>query len=183
MSNFYIIDENGPYMSHDKTKRYRRLSGPQLYRYLISPEGKGKRFYVDEESGVGVEIPQELIPEFRKEERHQQYVSDTEKEYPYRCTYLYEMELTDAISGEDTIADDTVNVEDAAILHTRINELHNALQLLNNDELLYINSLYLSHNRMTQQQLAFYLGVSQQTVSRRCREILQKLNDYLSRRI
>ena len=36
MSNFYIIDENGPYLSHDKTKRYRRLSGTQLYQYLIS---------------------------------------------------------------------------------------------------------------------------------------------------
>lgn len=180
MSTYYIVDENGEYLSYDKTKRYRRLSGAQLYRYLISPEAKGKRFYYDEETDVGIEITPELVPEFRKEERRKQYISDTEKEYPYDCIFLYQMELSDGISGEDIIPDATVNVEETAILHIRINELYNALGFLNDDERFYINMLYLSHNRVTQKQLALRLGVSQQTISVQCRAILQKLHYYMS---
>lgn len=44
---FYIIHPDGNYYSTDKSKRYTCLAGKEFIEYLMSPEGKAKRFYID----------------------------------------------------------------------------------------------------------------------------------------
>ncbi len=177
---FFIIDENGTFPSTDNTKRYRCLSGEQLYLYLNSPEGKCKRFYIDYETGVGVEIPDELVFSFREEDRHRQYLSDMKKKYDYKLISLSEPATNTGISGEEVIPDMSTSVPEEAERSILLQELRKAIHKLTAEELRIINYLYLSDNCCTQEQLAQLLGISQQAVSKRCKTILNKLKKHFS---
>lgn len=54
---FYIEDANGEYYSTDKTRRFRALRGKELNDYLKSPEGRAKRFFIEDD--IGIEISAE----------------------------------------------------------------------------------------------------------------------------
>lgn len=60
---FYVENNNGEFYSEDRRKRYIRLTGHALKQYLASPEGKKKRFYVEDD--IGVEVPKDKIKAFR----------------------------------------------------------------------------------------------------------------------
>lgn len=45
MSTYYIESPDGKYFSEDKKRRFIKLSGKEAFKFLNSPEYKGKYFY------------------------------------------------------------------------------------------------------------------------------------------
>ena len=87
---------------------------------------------------------------------------------------------TDEMTGESTIADETVNVEDTAIKNVMIDELHKALSILSDEELHIINALF--YEQITERNLAERLHISQPAVNKRKNKILNKLKDYFEKK-
>ena len=81
MAIYYIENENGNILSEDGSKHFMKLSGKQAYEYLKSEEGRQKRFMRTSSHEDGgeeefVEVPSTHIRRHRRDERHEQYVSD-----------------------------------------------------------------------------------------------------------
>lgn len=186
MAIYYIENKNGSFKSADGTKCFIRLSGRQAYEYLKSPEGQNKRFMrtsAHEDGGEEefVEIPSLLMKQHRKDERHEQYVSDCMENSRLITISLYAMEDdadSDLSSGEELIADPSSDVEDQAIHEINLETLHRALRTLTDEEIYIIEALYLNEKRLSEQELSVLMGVSQQAISKRSLRILAKLKKF-----
>ena len=174
---FYIEHPEGNFYSVDKSKRYISLSGKELIKYLESPEGKTKRFYIEDD--IGVEIPKEKFSKFRKDERRKRYATEIKELYPYCCISLFSDVSEGEMSGEEVIKDESIFVEETAILNVLLEKLRNALRFLSTDEMLLIQSLYLDKPRLSQNEYAAKQGVSQQAVSKQHLAVLRKLKELL----
>lgn len=174
---FYIEHPEGNFYSADKSKRYISLSGKELIKYLESPEGKTKRFYMEDD--IGVEILKEKLPEFRKDERRKQYTAEIKERYPYYNLSLFSDLSEGEMSGEEVIKDESIFVEETAILNVLLEKLRNALQALSEDEMLLIQALYLDKLRLSQKEYAAKLSISQQAVSKQHLSVLKKLKKLL----
>lgn len=186
MATFYIEQENGPYLSHDGTRRFIRLSGKRAYDYLRTAEGKRKRFFrtnaqEDDGAEIFIEIPAAHIRQSRKEERHAQYVSDCIEDSGMETVSLYSMETEETGrvgSGEELIADPSVSVENEVLHEIDLEILRRALKTLTDEELMIIHERYLAREPKTESEIARFLGLSQQAVARRISRILRKLKKF-----
>ena len=186
MAIFYIEHENGPYLSPDGTRRFIKLSGKKAYDYLRTAEGKRTRFIrtneqEDDGAEVFIEIPSSHIRQHRKDERHEQYVSDCIEDSGFTVMSFYAMEegKTGHIgSGEELIADLNPSVEDEILHEIDLEILRRALKTLTDEELLIIHERYLIGKPKTENEIAQRLGVTQQAVSRRNLRILAKLKKF-----
>lgn len=89
-----------------------------------------------------VEVPSTHIRRHRRDERHEQYVSDCIEGSGLITISLYAMEddkNSDYASGEELIADSSSSVEEQALHDMDLEALHRALQTLNDDELRMIH--------------------------------------------
>lgn len=176
---FYIEDENGEFYSQDKTKRYSRLQGAELKGYLSTPEGRQKRFYIEDD--VGIEIPADKLQRFRKDDRRKQYVSDIQNESPYYCVPLSVCKADSELSGEEVIADESVDVEEGVCHRVLLEQLRTAMRLLDDNERQLIQALYLDKPPKLQKDLAEQWNVSQQAVSKQVVAVLKKLRGLLEK--
>lgn len=182
---FYIEHENGNYFSVDGSRRFIRLTGRKAYKYL-SEHNTGVRYFYPtstQEStkhNVFVEVAEKDICKIRKEVNHKKYLDDLKKESPIIC-----ISLLDQADGEedllvqDTIVDESTDIEEKVIHEIELEMLRRALQTLSDDELKMIHSLYLSDSTLTERELGEKLGVPQTTISYRKRRILKKLENIL----
>lgn len=186
MAIYYIENENGNILSEDGSKHFMKLSGKQAYEYLKSEEGRQKRFMRTSSHEDGgeeefVEVPSTHIRRHRRDERHEQYVSDCIEGSGLITISLYAMEddkNSDYASGEELIADSSSSVEEQALHDMDLEALHRALQTLNDDELRMIHALYFSKKRCSERQLAKKMGISHVAVHKRKNTILEKLKKF-----
>lgn len=175
---FYIEDANGEYFSTDKTRRFKALQGKELHEYLKTPEGRSKRFYI--EDGIGVEVPGEAQKSFRVYERRKQYVNDIMKKYKYTVMSLSSDVLGyDDCSGEDAVPDTDINIEDTVIKNVMFEKLRTALTYLSDDERELISQLIFTDTPASQRDLSSQTGIPQKTIDNRKSVILRKLKKYL----
>lgn len=184
MSIFYIEDKNGTYLSEDRQRKFIRLQGKEAYEYLKSADGKGKRFLQTETEETGgekvyVEIPKEYISIYRKEERHDQYTANCEKNSQIKTLSLYQP-LTDNedLFLEDIIADSLKSIEDEALHEIELEILRRALKTLSDDELKIIHALYLSDNPIAESRLSKELHIPRTTLIYRKKQIFEKLKKF-----
>ena len=187
MAIYYYEDQNGKYRSYADARRFSRISGKEAYIYLKSAEGKTKRFmkandYEDGGDEVFVEIPAEYIKDYRQDERRKQYVNDIRENTGFTEISLYAMQDNgnpdDLLSGEELIADESVDVA-AEVMHKMdLETLRKALRSLSESEYRLIYDLFLSNPPMKEADVAKKLGKTQQMINKDKNRMLKKLRNF-----
>ncbi len=187
MAIYYYEDQNGKYSSHTDARRFSRVSGKEAYTYLKSAEGKAKRFmkandYEDGGDEVFVEIPAEYIKDYRQGERREQYVNDIREDAGFTEISLYAMQgggnPNDLLSGEELIADESVDVVAEVMHKMELETLRKALLSLSEDEYQLIYDLFLSDPPMKETDIARKLRKTQQMINKDKNRILKKLRNF-----
>lgn len=177
--DLFIENDNGEFYSEDHSKRYISLTGHALKLYLESPQGKKKRFYVEDD--IGIEVPKDKIKMFRSWERRKQYIAEMQKDYLYYCISLPSDITEDGVSGEEVIADESVNIQETAISNVMSEQLRKAFYSLTMDEQQLIQALFLDKHPISQTAYARKLNMSQQAVSKRISSVLIRLKKILEK--
>ena len=181
---YYFEDKNGTILSSDGTRRFRVLTGKQAYAHLNTDECKGKRFYkFFDENGdeINIELPQEHVKEYRKQERHEQYVSETQNESGVVIVSIDEIidkKSGEAIRLEEVIADQDVDVVAEVMHEMDLETLRKAIQTLDPEEIELLNYLYLSKTPVSERTMSQKTGIPQKTINNRRKSILQKLKKF-----
>lgn len=190
MAIYYYEDQNGKYSSHTDARRFSRVSGKEAYAYLKSAEGKTRRFmksndYEDGGEDVFVEIPAEFIRDYRQGERREQYVNDIREDAGFTEISLYAMQgdgnPNDLLSGEELIADESVDVVAEVMHKMELETLRKALLSLSEDEYRLIYDLFLKDNPLTERDLSKKYKVSQPIIHKRKMQIFEKLRKFFEK--
>lgn len=190
MAIYYYEDQNGKYSSHTDARRFSRVSGKEAYAYLKSAEGKTKRFmksndYEDGGDDVFVEIPAEYIRDYRQGERREQYVNDIREDAGFTEISLYAMQgdgnPNDLLSGEELIADESVDVVAEVMHKMELETLRKALLSLSESEYQLIYDLFLKDNPLTERDLSKKYKVSQPIIHKRKMQIFEKLRKFFEK--
>lgn len=184
MKIFYIEHENGNYFSSDRSRRYIRLIGRAAFKYLQENK-KGVRYFypttTKEEAGhqVFVEATEDSVQKIRREINHQKYMDDIKAESQIVCISLLDQaEGEEDLTVEDTIIDDSVNIEEQVIHEIELEMLRRALKTLTDEELKIIYGLFLGKERLSERELSRRLGIPQKTINNRKHRIFKKLKKY-----
>ena len=187
MADYFIESKNGEYPSWDGKRRFIKLSGKEAYEYLQTEEGRKKRFMkVDDDKGQisYFEIPADKVKEHRKDERRKQYVDDCREESGIvivPITSALEDEQSEHCVTEESIADESVNVEEEAIHRIESDRLRRALMSLSDEEVLLILEAYRADVKATVRQLGKRHDVHFATISKRKIVTLHKLERMLKK--
>ena len=190
MAIYYYEDQNGKYSSHTDARRFSRVSGKEAYAYLKSAEGKTRRFmksndYEDGGEDVFVEIPAEYIRDYRQSERREQYVNDIREDAGFTEISLYAMQgdgnPNDLLSGEELIADESVDVVAEVMHKMELETLRKALLSLSESEYQLIYDLFLKDNPLTERDLSKKYKVSQPIIQKRKMQIFEKLRKFFEK--
>ena len=149
------------------------MSGQEFYRFITSPAGRGC-FFIDMEDVV-IEAPKEAYEEWRRERSRKNYRQNQASKIGVKVLSLNSDEISEKGSGEDVIPDETVYVEEDAILSSEIHDLHAALSQLDPTSYQIIYSYYLAEEHKTESQIAEELGVSQSAVHKQKKKKLKNL--------
>ena len=120
--------------------------------------------------GYLLEVSQADYIEFYRDMHRQQYIDKRSKDK--QDFYYHALDL-EGIQGESIIRDLCANVEEQAIRNIMADKLHIALQLLSDDEQRLVQMLYFE--QQTQAHCAKAYGVSQQVISYRKKQIVERL--------
>lgn len=181
MKIFYIENENGNYFSTNRKRRFIRLVGEEAFQYLKKHRSQIAYFYptTTEESGgnlVFVEISEEIASKTRSDLNHEKYVKDTIKKSPYIIISLLDQaEGEEDLTVQDTIIDESVNVEDKVVLEIELEMLRRALRALSDDDLKIVHSLYLSDDPLSESKLSEILGIPRTTLMSRREQIFSRI--------
>ena len=134
------------------------MSGQEFYRFITSPAGRGC-FFIDMEDVV-IEAPKEVYEEWRREQSWKNYHQNQVMKIGIKVLSLNGDEISEKGSGADVIPDETVHVEEEAILSSEIHDLRAALSQLDPTSYQIIYSYYLAEEHKTKGQIAEELGVS-----------------------
>lgn len=184
MKIFFIEDENGNYFSSDGSRRYIRLTGRAAYQYLKEHKRGVHYFYpttTKEEGGhqVFVEVKESSVQKIRQEINHEKYLNDIKAKSPIVCISLLDQaEGEEDLTVQDTIKDETVNIEDKVIHEIELEILRRALNTLTDEELRIIYALFLGKERLSERELSKQMGIPQKTINNRKHRILKKLENY-----
>ena len=180
---YYVEDSKGTYWSSDKTRRFQRLEGKNAYQYLKAPPNRKKRFYkYYDENGdeINIELTPDSIKDYRIEERHRQYVSDTEKECEIQILSLNAMVEggNDATPFLDMIPDLNSDVVSEVVHKLECETLKRAFSDLSKDEMELLQMLYLNEHRLSVSAYARQLGVTHVSIIKKRNRIFDKIKKY-----
>ena len=132
----------------------------------------------EEETGdfVFVEIPEESASKIRSDLNREKYVKDTLKKSPYVIISLLDQaEGEEDLTVQDTIIDESVNVEDKVILEIELEMLRRALRVLSDEDLKIVHSLYLLDDPLSETKLSEILGIPRTTLLSHRDQIFSRL--------
>lgn len=183
MKKFYVLDQSGDLLSNDGKKRYRELTGKDLFHYLKSDEGKTKVFHRmedDEGNEIGVELPEENIQEYLSEEWHRQYLWQLKEELGVTVLSMEGLLEEGEASGEELLEDSSQDLETYVIAKEEKDMLKKALNLLQPKEKAVLEALYLSDEKKSGTEVAEEWGVSSQYINKVKRRAIRKLKSILT---
>lgn len=181
MKIFYIENEKGNYFSTNRKRRFIRLVGKEAFHYLKKHRSQIAYFYpttTEEDGGhlVFVEIPEESASKIRSDLNREKYVKDTLKKSPYVIISLFDQaEGEEELTVQDTVIDESVNVEDKVILEIELEMLRRALKVLSDDDLRIVYSMYLSDDPLSETKLSEILGIPRTTLMSHRDQIFSRL--------
>lgn len=173
--HFYFIDPNGRFESEDRTVRYSLLKGKVAIEKLKERRIRFMR-YKDEEDEILIEIKADRQSDYRKHERHEQYIRDLKDEYQ---PIILSLDNTIEIDGEEVVYHDVIasdyDLEEEIIKREELSMLKKSLSALNKEEMDLIYNLYLIDDPLSLREYASQVGLHFTTVDYRVKKILEKL--------
>lgn len=181
---FYVLDEQGSIKSSDGKKRYTLLCGKKLYDFLQSPQGKRRKFTIEEDDNgdeIGVEIPEYLIPEYKREENRKEYLSHWQEESGITLVSYDAIDINgEEVSGDEIICDETaVSAEELLIEKEDRQRLTDAIRSLTKEELYILKGLFFENPRKTETSLGKELGMTHQAIHKKKEKIFEKIKNFL----
>lgn len=131
-----------------------------------------KKYYIYFDH-VPFEVSEAEYKEYYKEKERSRYLRKEER----KVTIVSYNELDTDLSGDDIIADETVNVEEAVIQKVMLEKLRQALKTLDKDELFLIQQLI--YQEQSERELAKQLKISHTAVGKRWSNLKEKLKKLL----
>lgn len=160
------------------------LSRKKFLALVKSPKGDGRQFIkLNTTNGDGsdgkivIEATEAEYKDWLIEKRHRQYLRDINPGYT-EISYHAIREEDDDCSGEEILADETVNVLDDCLLMMDKQILKSALEQLTPEEHRLIAFFYLSDEQGTERDFSTLTGIPQKTVNDRKNRVLKKLKKY-----
>ena len=147
------------------------MTGSEFYHFVNSPEGKG-RYFIDM-GDVVLEASESEARSYKVEKNHNYYIQTQED--GWSVLSLYAIEDENGCSGEETVIDETQDVEAVAIMHIEHKSLVSAFSHLDEESRQLILALYLADTRKTERELALEYGVSQVAIHKQKKKILARL--------
>ncbi len=188
MKKFYIVDENGTYVSTDGKTRFTCLIGEELYNYLNSEEGSKKKFDVDlDDNGdeIGIEVPEDKIKEHLKDKNHSDYLRSCEKEMGYTTVSLnadFDGKDDEAMTYEEIVADDECeDIAEAVAKNDQLRILRLSLNILDDDERALIDALFFANPPMKVSEYSRKSGIPRMTITDRRERIFEKIREYFKK--
>ena len=149
------------------------LDGKEFYALVNSAEGQNRHF-----ANMGeftIEMPKSEYEKWLSEKNREDYLRNRDE--GVTILSLYDDLLSEHGNGEDIIPDEATDVENDVLSRITVEELRVAFQELDTESRYIIQSLYLSEDDKTEENLASELGISQQGVHKRKKKILEKLKN------
>lgn len=147
------------------------LNGKEFYQLITSPAGKG-RYFIDMDDFM-IEASETEYAEWRREKNHSDYLRKQEKEIQMLSLHT-DMYSEDGVSKED-IRDQGTDTEAEAIASIVRRALNTALNSLDPESYLIIDTLILSPGDKRERDLASEFGLSQKAINKRKKKILENL--------
>ncbi len=151
------------------------LTGQEYYKLLKSDEGK-MRYFMDMGDYV-LECSKKEYQAYQKEKEHLKYLNRLQRGAVHIS--LFDSELFDGCNGEERIADQNVNVEEAVVHKWLTDRLHNAISQLTASEQELLKLFFFSIPKKTVRQISGELGVPVMTLQNRKDRIIKKLKRYM----
>lgn len=183
-TEFYIKDENGPYLSIDGKTKYAMLKGDAIYNFLKTEDIKGRCFHVEiDEDGnkIGIEATPEFIKQKESDKNHEAYLKRQKAKSGLNVisANIIVSNIETNVELNDTIEDTTMNVEEDVLQYIYLQNLRKALSQLKANEYDLIYYLFLAEVRLTERQYGAFRGLPQKTVNYRKHAIFRKIKKLL----
>lgn len=154
------------------------MSGQEFYQFSRSPESQG-RYFIDMDDVV-IEAPREIYEEWHREKARCDYWREKRRRDGFVVLSLHSDAICEHGQGGDVIPDESVHVEDTAILLAETAALRRELERLDTASYLLIYDLYLAKERKTLRKLSQESGIPVMTLQNRKAKILVQLRKRLS---
>ena len=150
--------------------RWIEMTGKEYYSFVTNPENQD-RYFIDMGNCV-LECTKAEARTHISEMNHQYYIK---KQRVQEIMSLSALESTCDCNGEEVIADDLQDVFSIVSSSIEKQELLKILDYLDSPSYHLIYELYLSPNQKTERDIAAEYGVSQTTIHKRKKKILNQL--------
>lgn len=147
------------------------INGKEFYQLITSPVGRG-RYFIDMDDFM-IEASETEYVEWRREKNHSDYLRKQEKEIQMLSLHT-DMRSRDGGSEED-VRDLGTDTEAQAIASIARKALNTALNSLDPESYLIIDTLILSPGDKSERDLAAEFGLSQKAINKRKQKILKNL--------
>ena len=183
MKIFYVLDSNGTIKSSDGIKTYKLLKGSEVKAFLMSEQGKKRRFDIRKDKRgnfIGIEIPPSIYKRHEEERNREKYLKKVREALDISELSIESMLLKDGEgSGEELLADAKQDLEALVIAQEEKLLLMKAMKYLKPLERFVIEKLYLIDD-MSGAELAVQMGLSRQYINQLQRNAIHKLKKLLS---
>lgn len=156
-------------------------------RFIESPEGQRRKTEFGRIPGYDkndvvyyVECGQETAKAWKKEDDHQRFFNHgLGSQYKVLSYFNVETDDETGVSSdlEELITDETVNVEETAIVRVLVERLGLALNKLKADERDLIEKMYMGERPMSERTFAELMGITRSTAHYRKKRVLKKLKN------
>ena len=147
------------------------MSGGEYYCFVTDPKNKGRCFI--DMGDVVLECTRAEYKRFKAEDDHSSYI--LEQQEGWSTVSLSILEEQESASGEESIVDPTLCVEEIAVQSLLLQEMRKALHQLPIQDYQIIYELYLARPRKTIRQLSAEYGIPVMTLQDRKRKIVSAL--------
>lgn len=179
---FYVLDSSKVGNVTDGNGNYRLLEGSEIKTFFENKENKARQFiYQRQPNGdvIGIEVPKEKQKEVEAERNRAKYLKRVKREMGISILSLDSMIVKEfKTTIEDTIPDESADLEQQFIEKEEVEALRAALSLLTEDELYIIKALYLSPKPLTERDVAREMKLSQPAVHKKKIAILVKIRNF-----
>lgn len=147
------------------------MSGKEYYRFVTDPKNKDRCFI--DMGDVVLECSKAEYKKFKAEDDHSSYILEQQEDWS--TVSLSALEEQERVSGEETIVDIGLSVEETAIQGILLKELYKNLHHLPARDYQLIYELYLASPRKTLRQLSAECGIPVMTLQDRKQKIIAVL--------
>lgn len=164
MRTIYLVKKDPNRSAEDN---WIKMKGTAFYKFIKTPEGERRRrlfvtlpAFGKHDYAIVIEAEPDIARAITSENNHRKDMNRVKKKKGYLITSYHAIQNTDDdFYGEELLIDDVCNVEKQALQNIEIDTLYNAISCLCWEDQKYIQDVYLSKNRISDQQYADRNGI------------------------